>query len=226
MRCDGRQHRDVPVRREVRRAAVRAARVVHAQADLRAERQRDAHAPVALPRQARTRSTIPRAQWELSETALHYIGGLLRHARGYTAITNPLVNSYKRLVPGYEAPANVAWSMRNRSPMLRIPARRQVGTRVEQRAPDPAANPYLALAVMLAAGLDGIETRADYREPVNENICEMTHRERRRLRIDDLPHDLNEACDELEKDDVIRDALGAHVTRTSSRPSARSGATT
>ncbi|MGI8546199.1 MAG: type I glutamate--ammonia ligase [Gemmatimonadaceae bacterium] len=152
-------------------------------------------------------------EWQLSETALHYIGGLLRHARACTAVTNPLVNSYKRLVPGYEAPINVAWSMHNRSPMLRIPARRGSGTRVEDRAPDPAANPYLALAVMLAAGLDGIETKADYREPVNENIWEMSHRERRRLRIDDLPHDLNEACDELEKDDVIRDALGTHVTR-------------
>jgi glutamine synthetase len=151
-------------------------------------------------------------QYELSETALHYIGGLLKHARACTAITNPLVNSYKRLLTGYEAPANVAWSMRNRSPMLRIPARRKIGTRVEHRAPDPSANPYLALAVMLAAGLDGIENQADYREPVNENIREMSHRERRRLRIDDLPHDLNEACDELEKDDVICAALGRHVT--------------
>jgi len=154
----------------------------------------------------------PQAQWELSTVALHYIGGLLKHARGYTAITNPLVNSYKRLVPGYEAPVNVAWSMHNRSPMLRIPARRKLGTRVEHRVPDPAANPYLALAVMLAAGLDGIETQADYREPVNENIWEMSHREKRRLRIDDLPHDLNEACDELEKNDVIIAALGEHVT--------------
>ncbi len=154
-----------------------------------------------------------KAQWELSETALHYIGGLLRHGRGSCAVTNPLVNSYKRLVPGYEAPVNVAWSMRNRSPMLRIPSRRGAGTRVEHRVPDPAANPYLALAVMLAAGLDGVETKADHREPVNENIWEMSFREKRRLRIDDLPRDLNEACDELEKDDVIRDALGPHITR-------------
>jgi glutamine synthetase len=152
------------------------------------------------------------AQWELSDVALHYIGGLLRHARGMCAITNPLVNSYKRLVPGYEAPVNVAWSMRNRSPLIRIPDRRGLGTRVELRMPDPAANPYLALAVMLAAGLDGVETNADYREPVNTNIWEMSHREKRRLRIDDLPHDLHEACDELEKDKVITDALGAHVT--------------
>src|SRR5687767_12626226 len=153
-----------------------------------------------------------RAEWELSKTALHYIGGLLRHARGFTAITNPLVNSYKRLVPGYEAPVNVAWSMRNRSPLIRIPERRGQGTRVELRMPDPAANPYLALAVMLAAGLEGIETEADWREPVNVNIWEMSHRERRRLRIDDLPHDLNEACDELEKAKAIRDALGDHIT--------------
>ncbi|MFN2399057.1 MAG: type I glutamate--ammonia ligase [Gemmatimonadaceae bacterium] len=152
------------------------------------------------------------AQWELSDVALHYIGGLLRHARGYSAITNPLVNSYKRLVPGFEAPVNVAWSMRNRSPMIRIPDRRGLGTRCELRMPDPAANPYLALAVMLAAGLDGIETKADAREPVNTNIWEMSHREKRRLRIDDLPGDLNEACDELEKDEVIAQALGEHIT--------------
>src|ERR1700754_2004452 len=153
------------------------------------------------------------ADWELSKTALHYVGGLLRHARGMCAITNPLVNSYKRLVPGYEAPVNVAWSMRNRSPLIRVPERRGTGTRIELRSPDPSANPYLALAVMLAAGLDGVETRADHREPVNENIWEMSFREKRRLRVDDLPHDLNEALDELEKNDVITGALGPHVTR-------------
>jgi len=153
------------------------------------------------------------AQWELSPIALRYIGGLLRHARGFAAITNPLVNSYKRLVPGFEAPVNVAWSMRNRSPLIRVPDRRGTGTRVELRMPDPAANPYLALAVMLAAGLDGIATEADHREPVDTNIFDMSHREKRRLRIDDLPHDLNEACDELEKNDVIMGALGDHVAR-------------
>jgi glutamine synthetase len=154
-----------------------------------------------------------KAEWQLSPVALHYIGGLLRHARGMCAITNPLVNSFKRLVPGYEAPVNVAWSMRNRSPLVRVPERRGHGTRVELRMPDPAANPYLALAVMLAAGLSGIESKADWREPVNENIFEMSFRERRRLRIDDLPHDLNEALAELEKDDVITGALGEHVAR-------------
>jgi len=154
-----------------------------------------------------------KGDWQLSKTCLYYIGGLLRHAKGFCAITNPLVNSYKRLVPGFEAPVNVAWSMRNRSPLIRVPERRGAGTRVELRSPDPSANPYLALAVMLAAGLDGVATKADWREPVNENIWEMSHRERRRLRIDDLPHDLNEALDELEKDDLITGALGEHVTR-------------
>ncbi|MEK7239126.1 MAG: type I glutamate--ammonia ligase [Gemmatimonadota bacterium] len=154
-----------------------------------------------------------KGEYELSSVAHHYIGGLLQHARGMCAITNPLVNSYKRLVPGFEAPVNVAWSMRNRSPLVRVPARRGAGTRAELRSPDPSANPYLALAVMLAAGLDGIETQASSREPVNENIWEMSFREKRRLRIDDLPHDLNEACDELEKDKEICAALGEHVTR-------------
>lgn len=154
----------------------------------------------------------PQREWALSLTALHYIGGLLKHARALCAVTNPLVNSYKRLVPGFEAPTHVAWSMRNRSPMIRVPERRGMGTRLELRSPDPSANPYLALTAMLAAGLDGVETRADWREPVNTNIWELSFRERRRLRVDDLPQNLNEACDELEKSDVMRDALGEHIT--------------
>jgi glutamine synthetase len=154
----------------------------------------------------------PKGEFELSRVAHHYLGGLLKHARGMCAITNPLVNSYKRLVPGYEAPINVSWSIKNRSPLIRVPERRGTGTRLELRSPDPAANPYLALTVMLAAGLDGIATEATSREPVNENIREMSFRERRRLRIDDLPHDLNEACDELEKDAEMKEALGEHIT--------------
>jgi glutamine synthetase len=171
------------------------------------------HTHQSLFKEGKNAFFAPGAEWELSPVALHYIGGILRHARGFCAITNPLVNSYKRLVPGFEAPVNVAWSMRNRSPLVRVPARRGAGTRVEVRMPDPSANPYLALAVMLAAGLDGIETQADHREPVDTNIFEMSFREKRRLRIDDLPHDLNEACDELEKDDVIMGALGDHVAK-------------
>jgi len=135
----------------------------------------------------------------------------LKHARGFCAVTNPLVNSYKRLVPGYEAPTNIAWSMRNRSPLIRIPDRRDTGTRCELRMPDPSANPYLALAVQLAAGLDGIARKLSPPDPVNKNIFEMSFRERRRFRIDELPRDLHEALELLEKDTVVRDALGDHI---------------
>jgi glutamine synthetase len=153
----------------------------------------------------------PKAPWELSRTALAYIAGLIVHARGFCAVTNPLVNSYKRLVPGYEAPVNVAWSIRNRSPMIRIPDRRGAGTRCELRMPDPSSNPYLALAVQLAAGLDGIAHDLVPPDPVNKNIFTMTYRERRHHKIDDLPRDLHEALDELEKDPVVLGALGEHI---------------
>jgi glutamine synthetase len=153
----------------------------------------------------------PQGRWELSNAALAYIAGLLEHARGFCAVTNPLVNSYKRLVPGYEAPVNVAWSMRNRSPMVRIPDKRGTGTRCELRMPDPSANPYLALAVQLAAGLDGLERALVPPDPVNKNIFEMSFRERRKYRIDELPRDLHEALECLEKDAVIRGALGDHI---------------
>jgi glutamine synthetase len=154
----------------------------------------------------------PKAEHELSAVALQYIEGLLQHARAICAITNPLVNSYKRLVPGYEAPVNVAWSMRNRSPLVRIPDRRGLGTRCELRMPDPAGNPYLSLAVQLAAGLDGVERKLEARAPVNRNIWKMSHRERRRNKIDELPRDLHEALVALEKDEAITEALGPHIT--------------
>ncbi len=153
----------------------------------------------------------PEGPWELSRTARTYIGGLLAHARAFVAVTNPLVNSYKRLVPGFEAPVNVAWSEKNRSPMIRVPARRGVGTRCEVRVPDPSCNPYLALTVMLASGLDGMEKDVDCGEPVNKNIFEMSEREKRRLRIRQLPANLAEALDFLEKDGVLREALGEHI---------------
>jgi len=148
---------------------------------------------------------------QLSDVGRFYIGGLLRHARGYCAVTNPLVNSYKRLVPGFEAPVNVSWSTQNVSPLIRVPAQRGEATRCENRLPDPSANPYLALAVQLAAGLNGIKERIDPGEPVNKNIARMSYRERRRYRIDDLPRDLHEALDYLEKDPVLRAALGEHI---------------
>jgi glutamine synthetase len=155
----------------------------------------------------------PAGDYGLSREAHQYIAGLLAHARALCAITNPLVNSYKRMVPGFEAPMHVSWSLKNRSPLVRVPARRGTGTRVELRSPDPSANPYLALAAMLAAGLDGLEQELPAREPVDDHIADLSFREQRRLRIDELPGDLHEACDALERDDVLRRALGDHVTR-------------
>ena len=114
-------------------------------------------------------------------------------------------------MPGYEAPTNVAWSERNRSPLLRVPDRRGVGTRAELRMPDPACNPYLALAVMLGAGLDGIANRRDPGEPINKNIYNMSQRERRRLKIENLPTDLNDAIIALRKDAVVQAVLGEHI---------------
>jgi glutamine synthetase len=153
----------------------------------------------------------PEAEWQLSRVAMGYIGGVLRHSKGFVAVTNPLVNSYKRLVPGYEAPTNIAWSEKNRSPLVRVPDRRGMSTRCELRVPDPSCNPYLALAVMLASGLDGIEQQSDPGPPVNKNIFAMSHREKRRLKIDALPADLSAALDMLEKDPVVKDALGDHI---------------
>ena len=151
------------------------------------------------------------APLHLSQVARWYVGGLLSHARGYCAVTNPLVNSYKRLVGGFEAPVNVSWSTQNVSPLVRIPAERGDGTRCENRLPDPAANPYLAIGAQLAAGLAGIKEQIDPGDPVNKNIARMSYRERRKYRIDDLPRDLHEALDYLEKDRVVRDALGEHI---------------
>ena len=147
----------------------------------------------------------------LSQVMRWYVAGVLKHARAFCAVTNPLVNSYKRLVPGYEAPVNVAWSHHNRSPMVRVPARRGKGTRLEIRMPDPSANPYLALAVQLAAGLDGIRNQMDPPDPVDKNIFELTVRERRRYKIQELPKDLGEAIGEFQKSDLVKEALGEHV---------------
>ena len=153
----------------------------------------------------------PDAKAQLSDTARHYIAGLLKHAPGFCAITNPLVNSYKRLVPGFEAPTNVAWSERNRSPLVRVPARRGVGTRCELRMPDPSCNPYLAIAVMLQSGLDGIRNSLDPPPPVDKNIYNMSVRERRRHKIAELPASLNQALMQLKKDKVVQQVLGDHI---------------
>nr|WP_307252264.1 type I glutamate--ammonia ligase [Croceifilum oryzae] len=147
----------------------------------------------------------------LSETALHYLAGILKHARAFTAVTNPLINSYKRLVPGYEAPCYVAWSPKNRSPLVRVPASRGLSTRIEVRSPDPAANPYLALAAMLAAGLDGIKNKLAAPPQTDRNIYVMDEQERRDAGIDSLPANLFEAIQELQNDSVIANALGKHA---------------
>ena len=147
----------------------------------------------------------------ISDLMRWYIGGLLKHARALVAITNPTVNSFKRLVPGYEAPTHLAWSMKNRSPLIRIPDRRGIGTRLELRMPDPSCNPYLAFACMLAAGLDGVKNKIEPPAPVSGNVYRMSKRERSRLKIKSLPADLGEALDALEKNDVLKDALGEHA---------------
>ena len=148
----------------------------------------------------------------LSDDAYHFIAGIMKHARGMSAITNPLVNSYKRLVPGYEAPVYIAWSAKNRSPLIRIPASRGNGTRVELRNPDPTANPYLVLALCLAAGLDGIKNKIEVPESVDCNIYEMTPGERRAEGIENMPADLKEAVDCLVADEFLCSVLGEHIT--------------
>lgn len=147
----------------------------------------------------------------LSDTAYHFIAGLLTHVKAMTAVTNPLVNSYKRLVPGYEAPCYMAWSASNRSALIRIPSARGASTRVELRCPDPSCNPYLALAVCLAAGLDGIKRELEAPAEITENIFAMDAATRAAKGIDSLPASLYDAVQELKKDQVILDALGPHV---------------
>lgn len=148
---------------------------------------------------------------ELSETARYFLGGLLKHALSFTAVTNPIVNSYKRLVPGFEAPVYVAWSDRNRSPLVRVPVARKNSTRLELRSVDPSANPYLAIAVILSAGLNGLKNKITPAEAVDRNIYEMTNQELKDNGIDILPTTLNSALCKLQKDDVIKKALGNHL---------------
>lgn len=147
----------------------------------------------------------------LSKIAYYYIGGILKHAKAMTALTNPIVNSYKRLIPGFEAPVYIAWSTGNRSPLVRIPSARGVGTRIELRHPDPSCNPYLAIAAMLRAGLDGIKNKIEPCEAIERNIYHMTDDDLSESGVEKLPANLHEALVELSKDQVIKDALGEHV---------------
>lgn len=148
---------------------------------------------------------------KLSEVAYQYIAGIMKNARGFTAVTNPLVNSYKRLVPGYEAPVYVAWSASNRSALVRIPASRGMSTRTEVRCPDPACNPYLALAMMLNSGLDGVKNKLPAPASVNVDIFEMTAAEKVEAGIDSLPGSLEEAISALKQNPLAEETLGKHI---------------
>ena len=148
---------------------------------------------------------------QLSQNAYYFLGGLMEHAYNYTAIVNPTVNSYKRLIPGYEAPVYIAWAGQNRSPLIRVPASRGMGTRLELRSVDPTANPYLALAVLLESGLDGIENKIEAPAPIESNIYVMSEEERKAAGIRDLPSTLHNAVKALQEDEVVKAALGDHI---------------
>ncbi|EMA05939.1 type I glutamate--ammonia ligase [Haloferax denitrificans] len=151
-------------------------------------------------------------EFDLSDTAKSFVAGILDHAPAITAVADPTVNSYKRLVPGYEAPVYIAWSDRNRSALIRKPAARTpAASRIEARFPDPSCNPYLAFAALIHAGLDGVEKDLDCPDPVRENIYEFDEEKREEYGIETLPKDLGGAVDALEEDEVIQDALGDHV---------------
>lgn len=153
----------------------------------------------------------PKGDLQLSKAMEYWIGGLLEHASGMVAVTNPTVNSYKRLTPGYEAPTNIAWSTSNRSAMIRVPARRGNSTRAELRMPDPSCNPYLALAVIAGAGMDGLKRKIAPPPAIMRNIYHMSVRDRRRHKIKELPATLREAMGMLRRDKVVAETLGEHV---------------
>ena len=153
----------------------------------------------------------PDGEYGLSKTALQFIAGIMKHIKATTAVNNPLVNSYKRLVPGYEAPVYIAWSASNRSALVRVPAARGKGTRVELRSADPSCNPYLEMALCLLAGLDGIEKGYMPPESTVKNIFDMSEDERKAANIESLPGTLEEAIDEFEASDFVKEALGEHV---------------
>ena len=153
----------------------------------------------------------PKGDYQISKLGLSYIGGLLEHAEAICAISNPTVNSYKRLVPGYEAPTTIAWSRRNRSPLCRVPDRRGIATRVELRMPDPTCNPYLAFAVMLGAGLDGVARGVDAGPPLDRNVYQMSDEEKAEQGLRQLPSSLGQALEAFKADTVVRESLPGHV---------------
>ncbi|QKY69106.1 type I glutamate--ammonia ligase [Lentibacillus sp. CBA3610] len=150
-------------------------------------------------------------EMQLSDIAYQFTAGVIKHATNFTAVTNPTVNSYKRLVPGYEAPCYVAWSGTNRSPLVRIPYSRGLSTRIEVRSVDPAANPYMAMSVLLASGLDGVENQLRPPESVDQNIYDMDKEEREQNGVKDLPATLKDALDVMKEDDIVVESLGDHL---------------
>jgi glutamine synthetase len=170
------------------------------------------HINISLSRDGVNLFDDPNDALQLSKEAYYFLGGIMKHSKGMTLITNPLVNSYKRLTGGDEAPAHIAWSTMNRSPLIRIPSSRGENRRIELRSPDPSANPYLVLAVCLAAGLDGIRNQILPPPSVQENLFEMTPEKRKELGIESLPCDLREAIDEFLKDPLMQEVLGEHIS--------------
>lgn len=169
------------------------------------------HVNQSLFKEGRNLFFDPQAPDQLSQECLYYIGGLMKHARAFTAFTNPIVNSYKRLVPGHEAPLYVTWAKKNRSPMIRIPAPRGKSTRVEVRSPDPSCNPYLAIGLMLRAGLDGLENRIDPGEAMNVNLYQLSPQEIAQRQLRTLPASLEEALQAFAEDTLLQEALGPHI---------------
>ena len=169
------------------------------------------HCNVSLFKNGKNAFYDESAPYQLSNTAMNVIGSLLDNVRGFTAITNPLVNSYKRLVPGFEAPVYLAWSLANRSALIRVPAKRGSATRVELRSPDPSCNPYLAFAVILTAAIEGIKNNVKPTEPREENIYQMSKEERIEKGIHSLPGSLEEALWELKRNNIVKKALGEHI---------------
>lgn len=169
------------------------------------------HTNMSLFKDGKNAFFDPAGELQLSDTAYSFIAGVLKHVAGITAVTNPLVNSYKRLVPGYEAPCYIAWSASNRTDIIRIPASRGAGTRVELRSPDPSTNPYLCLACCLAAGMDGIKNNLPAPDSVDVNLFKSTQEERDALGVKNLPGSLYEALKTMEEDGLVKEVLGEHA---------------
>ena len=169
------------------------------------------HTNLSLSKEGKNAFFDPNTDNQLSITALRFISGIMKHAKHFTFITNPTINSYKRLVPGYEAPVYISWSDANRSTMIRIPATRGNSTRTEIRSVDPSTNPYLCMSVLLASGLDGIKNKMDAISPIKKNLFKMSYRELRRLKINNLPINLFDAMNQFMKSELMRKTIGEDI---------------